>query len=299
MCLIVNRMRVFLTLSIFLVLSCMPVIAVENLKIERVTESVYAVLPVEGGKAFSNSAFILMDDGVLVIDSQLSKELSQELIVLVRKTTDKPITYLLITHPHRDHCGGNASFSSEVKMILHTDALPRMKEEGVALNYPVITTNANMSLFDREKRVRILSMQKAHTEGDLFVYIPDEKVIVAGDLFFNQIIPYVKDGHIEKWLISIHQIMGLDFEKIVPGHGAIADKNELRKFNELLAWAKGVADTEINKGTDRAKIIEAAKKTSLYTSRISLYAHQERLADLLNSAYNEIFESRARFNLQK
>ncbi len=286
-------------LSITLIFFCIPVRAAENLRIERVTESVYAVLPVEEGKAFSNSAFVLLDDGVLVIDSQLSKELSQELIALVRTITDKPISYLLITHPHRDHYGGNASFSPDVKMIIHTDALPKLQEEKILLNYPVITTNANMSLFDHGKRVRMLSMEKAHTDADLIVYIPDEKVIVAGDLFFNQIIPYVKDGSIGKWISSIQKIMDLDFEKIIPGHGAIADKNELRKFNELLAWAKGVADTEINKGTRKEKIIDAAKKTLLYTTRISRYAHQERLADLLNSAYDEIYESRARFNLQK
>jgi len=282
-----------------LIMFSLPLPAAENLKLEKISTRVYAVLPAEGGKAFANSSFILLDDGVFVIDSQSSEELSLELISIIKKTTDKPIKYLLNTHFHNDHTEGNGSFAPDARIILHGSTLAKLEAKGSNLSYPLITTNCGMTLNYKDFPIQILWMGKAHTDGDLLVYLPAEKILIAGDIFFNQTIPYTKDGHIGDWLVAIQRTLELDFNKIVPGHGPIADRTEFMRFRELLAWAKAVADSERAKGTEKERIPEAARQTELYKSRIVHYTHQERLADLLESAYQEIIRLKTRFNMQK
>lgn len=288
-------------LFIFLIPFCTPFLpAADNLRIEKVSESAYAVLPADGGKAFSNAAFIILEDGVLVVDSQSSPELAEELIAGIRKVTDKPIRFLVNTHFHRDHTAGNSVFPPEVRLILHPKTYERFLEEKVPATYPVITDAMEMGLCYKNKTVKILWLGKGHTEGDLIVYLPEEEVLIAGDLFFNQSIPYVKDGHLGQWISVIQRVLELKFQKVVPGHGAIGDASEFRRFRELLAWAKAVADAEIQKGTEREKIPKAARETELFKTRIAGYKRQEWLTDLLDSAYQEIQRSRGRFtNIQK
>ncbi|MEW5806121.1 MAG: MBL fold metallo-hydrolase [Acidobacteriota bacterium] len=278
---------------LFLLFVTASAFAAENFRLEKVSESVYATIPVSGGMAFANSTFIVLDDGILVVDSQSSRELSEEVIAMIKKTTDKPIKYLVNTHFHGDHIAGNTAFSPDVRLIVHPRTLDRFTQDKVPANYPIITVTAEMDFVYPGKKVQILWMGRGHTEGDLIVYVPGEEVIITGDLFFNQIIPYAKDSHIGQWLATIQRIMlNLKFQKIIPGHGEVSGLTEFRQFRELLAWAKAVADAEIKKGTMREKIIERAKETELYKTRIVNYRNQEGLSDLLDIAFQEIQRSR-------
>jgi glyoxylase-like metal-dependent hydrolase (beta-lactamase superfamily II) len=294
-----RQLNVFLIIGALSILISFHLEAADNLKAEKVGAGTYVVLPKEGGKAFSNSAFIILDDGVFVIDSQPSGELALELISIIKETTDKPIRYLLSTHFHGDHTKGIGAFSENVMMFTHEKTLAKLTANGVNIRYPVIATNAGLSLRYSGFQVQLIWVGRAHTDGDLILYLPTEKVIIAGDVFFNQIIPYAKDANIGDWLLALQRIQELDFEKVIPGHGPVADRTELRRFQELLAWSRAVVDKETKEGTVKEKIIDAAKETSLFESRIANYAHQERLGDLLDKVYSEIMMSRSRYDLQK
>lgn len=267
-------------------------LASENLNVEKLSRNAYAVLPKEGSqRAVSNSVFITFENSVLVIDSQASKELAEELLSEIKKVTAKPVEFLISTHFHRDHTGGNPFFFPPAQLILHSMTLERLKEDKNLLNEPTMSIRYELSLVGRNNDVQILWLGKGHTDGDILIHLPEEDVLVLGDLFFNEEIPYVKDSNIEEWLATLDRIIKKtkvsESMKIVPGHGPIGDFLALRRFRELLAWSRGVVSSELEKGTERANIIEAAKETKLFKMRLHKYNHQERLADFIDKVYQE------------
>jgi glyoxylase-like metal-dependent hydrolase (beta-lactamase superfamily II) len=267
-------------------------LASENLSVEKISKTTYVVLPKEGGPAVSNSVFIILDEGVLVIDSQVSKELAEELLREIKKITPKPVKYLVNTHFHRDHTGGNPTFFPQAQLILHHETLEQLKKSKDTLKDPVISIQYECSLVDDNNKIHINWLGRGHTNGDLFVHLPEEDILILGDLFFNDVIPYVKDGHIKDWLAMLDRIIKRtkmsQSKVVVPGHGSVGDFQALRRFRELLAWAKGVVNAEFQKGTERMKIIDTAKETKLYKMRLHKYDHQDRLPDLLDKVYQEL-----------
>ncbi len=276
---------------LILLLSCSSfLLASENITVEKLSKDTYVVLPKPEGKSFSNSLFIILEDGVFVIDSQASKELAQEVLREIKKITPKPVKYLVNTHHHLDHIGGNAAFFPDAQIILHHTATSKLKEDKALVQYPIISIKYDLSILYKNKEIQIIWLGKGHTDGDLFIYIPKDRILVLGDLFFNQIIPYVKDGNIGQWIAVLNRILKLyisDVDIVVPGHGPVSDITELKRFRELLAWSRGVVESELEKGTEKEKIIESAKETKLYKTRIIQYEHQERLPDLINKVYRE------------
>ncbi len=271
------------------------VLASDNLNVEKISETTYVVLPKEGGSSVSNSVFIILNDCVLVIDSQVTKELAEELLREIKKVTPKPVKYLVNTHFHRDHTGGNLAFFPQAQLILHEKTLEKLEKNKSALNEPIISIKYELSLIDETNKIHINWLGRGHTDGDLFVHLPQEDILILGDLFFNDVIPYVKDGQMKHWLALLDRIIKTtkmsEAKIVVPGHGPVGNFLALRRFRELLAWSRGVAHSEIQKGTKKEKIIEAAKETKLYKTRLHEYGHQERLKDLLDKAYQELTAS--------
>lgn len=288
-------MRKILIFCILLFSFLGTVLASDNFSVEKLSETTYVVLPKEGGPAVSNSVFIILKESVLVIDSQVSKELAEDLLKEIKKITPKPVKYLVNTHFHRDHTGGNLVFGPQAQWILHQETLEQLKKNKNALNEPVISIKYQCSLIDADNKIHIDWLGKGHTDGDLFIHLSDEDILILGDLFFNDTIPYVKDGNIEKWLAVLDRVIKRtkmsESKIIVPGHGPIGDFLSLRRFRELLAWAKGVVNAEFQKGTERNKIIDVAKKTKLYKMRLHTYNHLDRLPDLLDKVYQELLEA--------
>lgn len=282
--------RKILIISGLVFFSLNLLLASENLKVEKLSKHTYAVFPKEGGKAISNSVFIILDDGVLLIDSQASEELAKELAREIKKVTSKPVKYLVNTHFHRDHIGGNSAFLPHAQLILHHMAFERFKEDRVVLQGPIISIKYELSIIDNNNQIQIIWLGTGHTKGDLFIYFPEDGILVLGDLFFNEVIPTVKDGHIKHWLAVLDRVIKSKMSNIkivIPGHGPAGDFTALRRFRELLAWSRGVVESELGKETEREKIVEVAKETRLYKTRIHQYSHQERLQDLINKVYQE------------
>ena len=283
--------RRFVIISVFLLSIFSIIRASDHLTVERISPNVYVVMPKTDSLSTSNSVFIILEKSVLVIDTQASKDLAEELLLEIKKVTPKPVRYLVNTHFHRDHTGGNLTLSPKTQMILHHETLERLKENSVVLDEPVISLRYECSLIDANNVIHINWLGEAHTKGDLFIHIPQEDILILGDLFFHEIIPYVKDGQIGQWIVVLDRIIKntkiSESKVVVPGHGPVSSFQALRQFRELLAWSRGVVNTEYEKGTERERIIEAAKETKLYKTRISKYGHQDRLADLLDKVYEE------------
>jgi len=190
------------------------------------------------------------DDGVLLVDSQFAP-LTDQLVAAIRKFSDKPIRFLVDTHVHPDHVGGNANFARLGATIFARDQLRwRMEHPNPAADgtpgqpapeqaLPVVTYNASLSIHVDGEDVRLLPVVAAHTDGDTVVSFPRHDIIAAGDIFRSVGYPYVdlaSGGTLAGILEGLSEIVDRSgpATKIIPGHGPVVDRNAVLAQRDLI-----------------------------------------------------------------
>jgi len=206
-----------------------------------------------------NSTVVVGDKGVILVDSGGSAEVGRHIAAAVRQITDKPVTHVVNTHHHGDHHLGNAAFegatliSSEMcrKAVLETGhewlaimeqaigrTLPGTKPLPAGLTYPEGTRT---ELLIHGVRMIFVVPRGSHTTGDLLVHLPDDKVLVAGDVLVNGVVPTLQDGFIKNWIGTLEEIQALDVRHFVPGHGNLMTLRDVVNLRDaMLSFYEGV-----------------------------------------------------------
>lgn len=215
-------------------------------------------------------------DGVIVIDDQFAA-LTPKIIAAIRTLSDKPIEYLVNTHYHSDHVGGNANMSKEgATIIAHDNVRNRLKnmpghdgntqpEEAL----PVITFNDKMSVHINGEKVAIFHVDNAHTDGDALLYFSESNVLHTGDLFFHKRYPYIdlnSGGSVDGYIKAIKYTLELinDDTKIIPGHGAVSNKKEYQENLSMLETLRASVMAEIEKGKTEEEVVANEAITKVY-----------------------------------
>ena len=245
---------VFLIVLFCIATQCSP--AAGEGRSKEVAPGVYVISDL----SFSNCGYIVTDEGVVVVDTQLVPFFANEMIKEIRAITDKPIKYAINTHWHTDHIGGNEVFLSQARIIAHEFTRKiiakrrKEQEEGkideslkqlgeFKLTPPDITFDEGMTLYMGDKVIELKFLGGGHTGGDIVVYLPKEKVIFCGDLFIkgSGLPDYRDDSNIDKLIESLRKMQALDIEKIVSGHMSVAEKKDIQtSINKLLAFRSQV-----------------------------------------------------------
>ncbi|KVE35405.1 MBL fold metallo-hydrolase [Burkholderia sp. TSV86] len=203
---------------------------------ERLSEHAYAYTA-EGDP---NTGIIVGDDAVLVADTQATPVMAQDVIRRIREITDKPIKYVLLTHYHAVRVLGASAYGAD-HVIASQDTYDLIVERGAAdmkseierfprlfrsvesvpgLTWPTLTFKGEMTLWLGKLEVKILQLGRGHTKGDTVVWLPQEKVLLSGDLVEYGATPYAGDAYFEDWPHTLDAIAALKPEKLVPGRGA-------------------------------------------------------------------------------
>ncbi|WP_435255231.1 MBL fold metallo-hydrolase [Tenacibaculum sp. A30] len=241
---------------------------------EKLTDRVY-VLNGQGG----NIGLFIGNNSVFMIDDQFAP-LSKKIQAAIKKITDKPVTYLINTHWHGDHTGGNANFQKEGAIIVsHENVRKRMSVDQVVRGevrsaspkeaLPVITFSENMQFYMDEEPVLVTHIHNAHTDGDVLVYFVNSNVLHVGDAYFQGKFPYIdidSGGSIDGYIKGIKRIMRITDAntKIIPGHGNVTTKEELKEYLQMLEDLKTQVFTEIEKGASLEEVKNNAKITENY-----------------------------------
>ncbi|MFI3245347.1 MAG: MBL fold metallo-hydrolase [Ferrimonas sp.] len=192
-------------------------------------------------------------DGLLIIDDQfapLAERISSALAQLHPESKGKP-TYIINTHHHGDHTGGNAHFGQDGTIVAHHNVLKNLKNNTKvnAENYPQLTYADNLHVHFNDQTIEVIHLGRGHTDGDSLVWFPKHNVLHMGDLFFNGRFPFVDQNHggsVMQYLSRVDDALALINEQtiIIPGHGALASKEDLTQFKRMiedsLAWAKSL-----------------------------------------------------------
>ena len=248
-----------IVIVVLLFASCLAVTAQNfdtvNIKTTKVAGSVY-MLEGSGG----NIGVLVGNDGVILIDDQFAP-LSEKIKKAIAAISDKPIRFIINTHFHGDHSGGNNVFGSEGSIIVaHENVRKRLstdyifeafKQEQMAMSYeglPKITFAESLTFNMNGETVQVIHIKNAHTDGDAAIYFKEANVLHTGDAFVRYGLPFIDEGGggtIDGMIIGAEQMLKMinDETKIIPGHGQISNKKDLQDFkNQLQTIRNRIAD---------------------------------------------------------
>ena len=257
-----------------------------DFEIQKLSEGVYAAIAQPGGKAVSNSGFIVNDSEVVVIDSHISPEMARMLQEEIRKITSKPIRYLALTHKHRDHVGGTMAFGLGVEIISHENTRSVMAADTApAFRVPTVTFNRKLVFHRSNRTIKLLYSGRGHTDGDIAVWLPEEKILFAGDLYFNGGAGAMRDGYLRDWVVTLEELRSLSAKTVVPGHGPVSGNEELLKFQNYLADFIRAVKVQVDAGKT---LEQALKDFSLPQYKDLLVGWENWLPTNITRCYNEL-----------
>lgn len=199
----------------------------QPLRLEKVRDDLH-VLFGPGG----NIGVLTTNEGVILIDDKFERH-APEILAKVKTLTDKPVRYVLNTHQHGDHTGGNAALAKTAEIIAHENARANMQRNAQP-GLPRITFAEEATVHLGGKEVRAIYFGRGHTNGDAVIYFPQQRAIHTGDLFVRgaPFIDYSSGGSALEWDATLNAVLQLEFDIVIPGHGAVANREDLVQWKE-------------------------------------------------------------------
>ncbi len=181
-----------------------------------------------------NCSVLVADDGVVLIDNKFEMD-HDAIMTKLREITDKPVLYVINTHLHADHSGGNATKQAlGAKVIAHENARFQMAKTQTS-GLPNLTLEVHMRLYHGEFVLDLYWLGRGHTDGDIVVHLPEQKMIFMGDLFatydpYVHLIHYAAGGSLREWSRTLERALALPFDTVIPGHGGPTDRAHLETY---------------------------------------------------------------------
>lgn len=222
-----------------------------------------------------NSCYVNMGTQYLVIDSGPTYQFAQQAYTKMKEIQALPISFVINTHTHDDHWLGNAyykelginiigskEFKNEAKVQQTRMQMRISKEayEGTTQVFPNEFVEMEKTLELDGKKVYIKSVnKKAHSNSDLFVYIPKYSTVFAGDLVFNERIPSLRDGDLNNWIEALETIKSMDVQYIIGGHGDLVDKHSVDATYKYLTQLLKEVSLALEEGADITDTLDSVK----------------------------------------
>ena len=235
----------------------------------KVADDLYDI---DGGGA-GNVAVYVTDEGAIVVDDKFEQHFD-EIMANVKKVTDKPIRYVINTHHHGDHSGGNAKMlAAGAEILLHKNARANMvkgKQPGV----PRIAFADEAQVVLGGKEVLARHLGRGHTNGDAVIFFPARRAIHTGDLMAGTtpLIDYGNGGSLAEWAQTLDAILKYDFDTVIPGHGAVVKKAGLQAYRDNVVRLQTQVREQIRSGKSKDEI------SQFLTANYGWAAMQQRLS---------------------
>ncbi len=232
--------------------------AQNSLSIEQVKDGLYAIIG-SGG----NVGVRVTDEGVILIDDKFPQNFA-EIQSLVSQVSDQPVRYVLNTHHHGDHSGGNVEYIEIAEIIAHQNARDNMVR-GDQDAPPRLVFTDQTAVYLGGVEVRAFYMGRGHTNGDAVIYFPDLKTVHGGDLLHGTapFIDYGNGGSSKGWVSTMNNILALDFDTAIPGHGAIMNRDDVVNFRNQMEAVRARMAGLIRSGMPKSEASDRIRTQSI------------------------------------
>ena len=263
--------------------------------LQEVADGVWAYVQPDGSWGLNNTGFFVGSDGVVVIDTCFTERRSRAFLDAVRSVTDRPLRTLVNTHHHGDHTHGNWLLP-ESTIIGHRlcreevikgghaskGVFPGVDWGEIPITPPFVTFDDHLHVHVDDLEVSLEFMGPAHTTNDVVAWVPDRRLLFAGDLVFNGGTPFVVMGSVSGTISAVERLEALGAETIVPGHGDVCGADVLDDQLDYLRFVQSVARDAVASGTGA---LDAARQADL--GRFAEWHDAERLVGNLHRAMAE------------
>lgn len=244
-----------------------------QIKTEKLSESSYMLTGAGGNLGLS-----VGEDAVFLVDDQYAP-MSAKIRAAVAAISKKPVKFVVNTHWHDDHTGGNEALGkSDTVIVAHENVRKRMST-GQLIEFlgnnvkpspkaalPVVTFTQDVSFHLNGDEISVVHVPSAHTDGDAFVHFKKDNLVHMGDLFFNKLYPFIdtsSGGRVEGVIAAVDKVLAQTNEatRFIPGHGPLASRADLMAYRSMLDTIAGRIRTMVGEGKTLEQVV-AAKPTA-------------------------------------
>ena len=211
-----------------------------------------------------NSTALITNDGVILVDDKFDVDY-EGILAQLKKVTSKPVKYVINTHHHPDHSGGNAKMQKmDVQVVASQQARENMVD-GKLPGLPNVVFDHRSDVFLGGKTVRLYHFGRAHTNGDIVALFPAQRVLAAGDMFtfgkdVPELIDYAGGGSGKEWTSTLDSALTLPFDTVVPGHGPVTTRAEMAKFRDSTVTLRNRVHEMVGQKKSRDEVAAMLKK---------------------------------------
>jgi len=263
--------RVFACLLTALLLAANPTASAQSptrYRLDKITDDVYLAAPGAPGPDAANVAVLVSDQDVMLVGTHLFPADARALVQEVKSVTDKPVRYIVNTHYHAASTAAGETFPAGIDVIGHelarktllTDGAGKPRAVGSTVAPPTVGMTTRLTLYRGEREIRILFVGRGHSDNDLVVLLPRERIICTGDLLVSGL-PDMSAGRITEWISTLESLKLQDFDTVLPGRGApFKGKQKIDALQSYLRDVLSQTTELLNKGLS---VEEAARRVDL------------------------------------
>jgi cyclase len=248
--------------------------ATPRFTVKEAAPGVFAVITDPAGEpTHGNAGFVIGSDGVLVVDSFAAPEAAERLLAEIRSRTSLPVRFLVDTHFHRDHIGGNAVFAKAGAVVLAHENVrawarreweagltPEERSRYAALRLPDVTFRDAISVWLGDRRIEVFH-RPGHTGSDSIVRVPDARVVFGGDLVLKNCIANVSLARTDAWVATLDELLRDDPSAVfVPGHGDLARPLDVKLFRDYIRGLRLAVARTRSEGKSGPPLVEAVRR---------------------------------------
>ena len=206
-------------------------------RVIKLADNVYGYEEIRQPGFTTVSLFVVGNDGVLIADGQGSPAATQTMLDHIAKVTSRPVKWYVVGSDHGDHTAGNAVLPKDITFIVSRPSQAQLK-----LPAPAMTSD-RQSIDVGGIEVQAIFAGRAHTGGDLLVYLPKQKILFMSEVYLNRVFPAMRSAYPSEWVAVIDKALAMDVDRYVPGHGFIEEpktsRQELLEYQQAMRYVIG------------------------------------------------------------
>jgi glyoxylase-like metal-dependent hydrolase (beta-lactamase superfamily II) len=227
-----------------------------NFTFKNVRGSVYAAIAEPGGKAASNSLIIVTSYQVIIAGAHFVPETTKELLDFVKTVTPVPVRYIVLTHHHRGFNHVDFDLPANVEIIASGQTWQALKSEFRQIKNQITFFDRGLTMKRGSTLLVMNATEHSHSEGDVFLYLPEEGILFTSDLMYNGVVGYMGDGTFRDWVGTLEMLASIDARYVVPGLGDVTSADGIKDFQNFFR----AFTTEVLRLTEKNIDVESAKR---------------------------------------